>query len=239
MIIDAHNHLGGPDRGDKRSQGAAELVAKLDEFGIDRAIIFPFNNPDAEGSFAAANKVIADAAAEFPNRLIGFARFDPHYPQALTELDDAILNLGLRGIKLHPRGQKFHLDDADFLRLMDKIVDLDVIVIFDSGTAHARWPDIAKLAGRYPKVPLVMAHMYGEGFMDAALAHDNIYLGTTDIKNCQRIERAVEQLGAERIISGSDSPYIGPQIEQDKINSLAISNAAKALILGGNIERLL
>jgi len=239
VIIDGHNHLGGPDRGDKRSQSGAELVATLDESGIDKAIIFPFNNPDAEGSFAAANKVIAAAVAEYPDRLIGFARFDPHYHQALAELDEAILSLGLRGVKLHPRGQDFHLDDPDFLCLMDRIVDLDVRVIFDSGTSHARWADIAKLAARYPKTPLIMAHMRGEGFMDAALAHDNIYLGTTDIKNRQRIESAVSQFGAERVISGSDSPYISPQIEQDKINALSISDADKVLISGGNIERLL
>jgi len=131
------------------------------------------------------------------------------------------------------------LDDPNFLRLMDKIVELDVRVIFDSGTSHARWPDIAKLAGRYPLVPLIMAHMHGDGFMDAALTHDNIYLGTTDIKNRRRIEDAIKTLGAERIISGSDSPYIDPRTERDKIGSLAVSEAEKALISGGNIQRLL
>lgn len=239
MMIDAHNHLGGPDRGDKHSQGAAELVAKLDNSGITQAVIFPFNNPNDQGSFAAANKIIASAAAEFPRRLIGFGRLDPNNLQVFNELEEAVVKLKLRGVKLHPRVQNFHLDDPLFLELMDKIVQMDVRVIFDSGTSHARWPDIAKLAGRYPKFPLIMAHMHGEGFMEAALAHNNIYLGTTDIKNRQRIEDAVKQLGAERIISGSDSPYIDPRTERDKICQLAISAADKALISGGNIKRLL
>lgn len=239
MIIDAHNHIGGPDIGDGRAQTVDELIAKMDVAEIDRAVIFPFNNPDRRGSFAAANLFIAKAVADFPDRLIGFARVDPRYADAVAELETALTVLGLRGLKLHPRAQNFYLDDPALFKVMDKLVELGRLAIFDSGTSHAPWPEVARLAGRYPDLPLIMAHMYSKGFMEAATACPNIYLGITDIRNTARIESAIRELGAERIISGSDSPYIAPRIEQDKINSLNIGEAEKDLIKGGNIERLL
>lgn len=238
-IIDSHNHLGGPDKGDGRSQSAEELISKMDSAGIDKAVIFPFNNPDEQGSFAAANWVIAKAVNKFPDRFIGFARVDPNYEQAIAEIELAVSELGLKGLKLHPRAQNFHLNDDCLIAVMDKVVELQLPVIFDSGSSNARWPDITELAGRYPEYPLVMAHMHGEGFMEAAFEQINIFLGTTDIKDTSGIERAVNMLGAERIISGSDSPYIDPKSEQEKINSLIISNDAKELIKGENMEWLL
>ena len=61
LIIDAHNHLG--DRPGARQTGA-ELVAKLDAAGVDKAVVFPF----VEGNFT--NDFVNDAYRQFPDRLI-------------------------------------------------------------------------------------------------------------------------------------------------------------------------
>lgn len=61
MIIDIHNHVGGPDRGDKMKQSPEEIVASMDRAGIDKSVIFPFNEINPGISFSRANNYIASA----------------------------------------------------------------------------------------------------------------------------------------------------------------------------------
>jgi predicted TIM-barrel fold metal-dependent hydrolase len=73
LIIDAHNHVGGPDKGDHAKQSPKEIVATMDKVGIDKAVIFPFNEINLGISFSLANDYIASAMKRYPDRLIGFA----------------------------------------------------------------------------------------------------------------------------------------------------------------------
>ena len=52
-------------------------------------------------------------------------------------------------------------------------------------------------------------------------------------------ELAVQELGAERVIYGSDAPGRSFASQLAKVHGARISEQAKALVLGGNIERLL
>lgn len=240
IIIDAHNHLGGPDLTDKAKQSAEELVFALDQAGVDKAVVFPFNNPDAVDSFFEPNNVIAKAMERFPGRLIGFGRLDPHQEEkALKEQERIFLNLGLKGLKLHPKAQQFSLDNPWLHKILERAAEFGVPVVFDSGTSYAPWAAVAKLAAGFPNVTFIMAHMRGQGFLEVAREYPNIYLGTTDVFNLALIEETVASIGAHRIISGSDSPYFSPQKEQEKINSLNLHVEEKELILGGNIEKIL
>jgi len=240
MIIDAHNHLGGPDVGDGRGQTAAELVASMDASGIDKAVIFPFNTPGGDGSFRDANDTIAAAVADHPDRLVGFGRVDPNKGElALLEAERCFIEHRMAGLKLHPKAQEFPLSHPVVSELMRVVADYQAVVVFDSGTHIAPWQAFSSLAARYPHVTIIAAHMRGDGYLDAAQLAPNLFLGTTDIKSGSRIEEAVSFIGPRQIISGSDSPYIAQQVERDKIDSLDISDADKKLLAGENMRRLL
>ena len=63
MLIDAHNHLGGPDKGDGKSQSPEEILASMDRSAIERAIVFPFNMSAAFCSQTAIVKVLSESEA--------------------------------------------------------------------------------------------------------------------------------------------------------------------------------
>lgn len=239
MIFDAHNHIGGPDIGDGRSQSAAGLVEKMDGAGVDKAVIFPFNTPGPDGSFAEANDVIAEAVRGYPGRLIGFGRVDPRTgDQALREVVRLVTRLGLRGLKLHPKAQNFRLDSPGLMDVMGAAAEYGVPVVFDSGTSACPWPDVVRLASAFPAVPTVMAHLRGRGW-EEAIACPNVYFGTTAISRLGRIYDAVQLAGAGRIISGSDSPYLTPESEIRKIDALPIGVKQKERIKGINMMEIL
>lgn len=70
-IIDAHNHLGGPDKGDGMSQGPDEIIARMDAAGIDKAVVFPFNDTNPGVSFSSSNDRVHIAVTRHPGRLVG------------------------------------------------------------------------------------------------------------------------------------------------------------------------
>lgn len=226
--------------GDGRSQTAAELVASMDAADIDKAVIFPFNTPGGDGSFRVANDTIAAAVSDHPERLVGFGRVDPNKGElAVLEAERCFIEYKMSGLKLHPMAQDFPISHPVLSDLMRVVADYQAVVILDSGTRIAPWPALSSLAARFPHVSIIAAHMHGDGYLDAAQLAPNLYLGTTDIKSTSSIVEAVSFLGARQIISGSDSPYIGQQVERDKISSLDISDADKDLLAGENMRRLL
>ncbi len=240
MIIDAHNHVGGPDKGDGAKQVPEEIIANMDKAGIDKAVIFPFNEINPGVSFSLANDYIAEAVKKYPDRLIGFARLDPNYGEkALAELERAINRLELKGVKLHPSSQKFSLDNPYVPQILKKATELNVPVVFDSGKPVSQPSAFGKLAELVPEAKIIMAHMRGENYIQATKKHENLFLGTTAMFNINKIQEALENLGAEKLIAGSDSPYIKMEKEIKKFDSLPIKKEEKRLILGGNIKKIL
>ena len=138
MIIDAHNHVGGPDRGDGKRQSAEEIVAEMDRLGIDRAVIFPFSEINPGISFSMANNRTAEAINKYPDRLIGFARLDPNFGKKAVEELRRDVEIGLVGIKLHPSSQKFSLRSEHLKNIIKKAAMLNIPIIFDSGKKESQ-----------------------------------------------------------------------------------------------------
>ena len=106
-LFDAHTHLG--DDIDGMRARYDELLAVLDRHGIEGAFVFCLDEPDREPAFSVANDRTLAHATGSSGRLVPFVRLD----LTAQPLEEAVraLDLGARGIKLHPRSQAFALDD--------------------------------------------------------------------------------------------------------------------------------
>lgn len=242
MRIDAHNHLGGPDKGDGKSQSPEDILASMDSSGVEKAVVFPFNEENPGISFSRCNDYIAAAVKAHPSRLIGFCRLDPNFGEkALMELERSVQVLGLRGIKLHPTSQNFSLDNPWLSELLAVAADMGLPVIFDTGKKMSPPTGIARLAAEYPRLKIIMAHInLLDESIAAAKAFPNIYLGTTGYFNLKKLAQAVHEAGAHRFISGSDSPYIQMGREVDKIREIpGISPGEVQMIAGGNFAHVI
>ncbi|MCX9015045.1 MAG: amidohydrolase family protein [Candidatus Methanoperedens sp.] len=235
-MIDAHIHLGGPDKGDGKSLTQVQLISNMNVCGITKAVVFPFNQP--HNAFSAANDHIAKAVREYPDRLIGFARLNPNDgAQALAELD-RIYELGLKGIKLHPTAQDFTFDNTNLDKIAEKAAEYRLPLIFDAGKAQSRPEDLEKFALLHPDCAIIMAHMYGN-FIHTLLACPNVIVQTTAMLKSKIIVEAVEKIGADRIMMGSDYPYLNMCAEVKKIQDLDITDWDKAYLFGKTAQLLI
>ena len=205
-LYDAHTHIGSNDP-DGYKQTTAELIAGLDSAGA-RGVVFPMHEP---GGYRAANDAVLAAASEQPERLVAFCRVSPH-DDALGEARRA-LDAGARGIKLHPRAERFGMDEPVVAELVALAHERRVPVLIHAGRGiPALGQSTVRLAERHPRATLILAHA---AISDLAWlwrvlpAHPNLLIDTSWWNPVDLIALFALAPPAN-IVWASDSPYAKP-----------------------------
>jgi hypothetical protein len=236
LVIDAHCHAG---RGEAMSapwtsRADPEITLRhMAEAGIDRTIIFPINNNEYE----KPNQEIAEICRRYPERFIGFAKHDPQTEagRIQTLLRHEVKNLGLKGLKLHRLPTR---------EVLEVVAELGIPVLYHP----EKVANFHMIAEGYPQINFVMAHLGNFASRDwaehmeaisVARRYPNVYLETSSVVFFKFLEMAAKELGAGKLIFGSDGPELDSRVELYKIRLLKLSPADEARILGGNIIKLL
>lgn len=235
LTIDAHNHV-GVRHGE--AQTGAELLAKMDAAGVDKACVFPF----VEGNFS--NDDVDEAVAADPTRLIPYLAVNPwDGERAIAELERRVAK-GYRGLKLHPTIHGYHLSDLGLVGPIMEIVRDAGLILISHGASdlYNAPPEFGRLAKAFPEVPLLIAHSgtfwsHGQA-IEVAAENANIYLETARVP-VMEVKVSVDALGAEKVIWGTDSPYVDYTFEFEKMVRTVGSEEELALVRGGNMARLL
>ncbi len=151
-IFDAHTHLGCADP-DGSCFDAEQLAAALAVVDA-RAVVFPLAEPE---SYRAANDRMLAAAVASDGRLVPFCRVDPRNG-GLAEAERAVA-LGARGIKLHPRAERFGLGSPVVREVFALANERRLPVIIHAGRGiPSLGRDALELASAYPQTPIILAH---------------------------------------------------------------------------------
>jgi predicted TIM-barrel fold metal-dependent hydrolase len=215
---------------------AADLLALEDRAGIDMAVVMPQIEERCD------NKRVAEAVAG-EERLLGCACVNPNYVTAVDELKQAITEWGLSGLKLMAMRQNFFVASAVVDPLMGQARELGIPVTIHSGRTPCHPDEIGQVARRFPEVTLIMDHMGYPGATNAAIevakACPNVYLGTTRIAfEPEFVRAAVEAVGPERIVFGSNGPSIWPDLALECLKRLDLGSEAEALVFGENLAKI-
>ncbi len=244
MTIDGLSFLGASLFGTGDAPDA--LVRRMDELDIAVTVVAPCRPPDYH--LPPANAWLAEVARHADGRLVGLGRIDPNRPDAVRHAEEALGGLGLRGLFLHPREEVFGIDGPG----VDAVVEV--------AAAHGRpvvvsagWPwlaealQVAELARRHREVRFVMTNggqfnISGLGQFDAELALrrcPNLLVQTSGVYRQDFIERAVAELGAQRVVFASGSPVFSATYELLRVQLAEVaSEADRELILEGNAASL-
>jgi uncharacterized protein len=154
-IFDVHVHLGNDIDG--FSGVYEDLERTQDRYGISRAFVFCLDEPDRHPAFRAANDRTLAFAERSGGRLIPFARLDLA-EEPIEEATRAI-DAGARGIKLHPRAQRFLLNDERLAPVFALADERRVPILIHGGRGLPPIADhLARLVDRYPEAQLIIAH---------------------------------------------------------------------------------
>jgi uncharacterized protein len=206
-IFDAHLHLGHDIDG--MSGQYEELERMMGAYGISGAFMFCMDEPDREPAFRAPNDRTLESAERSAGRLIPFVRLDLTGP---GPIDEAVrcLDRGARGIKLHPRAQRFTLNDERLAPVFELAAERHVPILIHGGRGLPPIADhLSNLVDRYPEAQLIIAHA---GIADmAALAgcfagRRGVFFDTSVWSPVDLLD-FFHQVPPEQILYASDYPY--------------------------------
>jgi predicted TIM-barrel fold metal-dependent hydrolase len=232
------------------------LLHQMNDAGIEQTVLFAMYSP----ILFSSNEFVARICRQYPGRFMGFASVDVSNPEAPAVLEEAIVRLGLRGLKLHPPLQNFYPNDKALWPLYKKARDLNIPVVFHVGSTpfgnlvklSQAYPVLLdEVANDFPGLTIILTHLgtlwHNESFM-VAEKHRNVFIDTAaypyEIRELLN-ENLIRRVGENKFIFGTDFPmpyegklhHIGDFV--DCIKALNISPELKELIFHGNFENLM
>jgi predicted TIM-barrel fold metal-dependent hydrolase len=192
------------------------------------------------------------AHRESGGRILLYSVFDPRLPDGLEFVRQSLAEPAVVGIKIHPSFHQISAAD-DCWRPAWELAAAQGVPILTHSWCVSDYNPVQRysqptLFGRYvrefPEVGLILGHAGGryEGHMAAAALardHENVYLDLAgDCYSLGLVEYLVAEVGAERILYGSDLTWIDPRTQLGMILDAEVTDEDKALILRDNALRL-
>jgi predicted TIM-barrel fold metal-dependent hydrolase len=239
MIIDCHCHAGPGDG----LTGPWDTRASLAHFlrwsaqaRIDRTVLFAAFHSD----YRLANRAVARLVARAPGRFIGFAFVHPERDRGRVRelVGEAVEEHGFRGIKVHRHDARITREICEAARAWRLPVLYDVM-----GEVSV----CELLAAEYPDVAFIIPHLGSfaddwkaqVAFLGPLSRYPNIFTDTSGVRRFDLLRQAVALAGPGKILFGSDGPWLHPGVELAKVRALELAPESEALVLGGNLLRLI
>lgn len=248
-IWDAHTHLSGVP-GSTPEQRLAKLLQYADRLGVSRLCVFMgmnFSHDPSPEDMRRQNDEVLRAVAQFPDRAFGFVYLNPNHTQAsLDELNRCVANGPMVGVKLWVAE---HCNAPSLDPIVRRAAELKAVVlqhtwlkITGNLPGESTPMDLAELAARHPYATFIAAHTGGdwEQGIRAIRPFPNVYseLCGGD-PTAGFAEMAVRELGANRVIYGSDAGGRSFASQLAKVMGAAVSESDRRLILAENLKRIL
>ena len=217
------------------AEGGRHIEA-MDEAGIDKTVILLFDTGliagEGEKSIEEQNAVVYRMAEKYPERIIPFVSVDPRRKNARKLVASGLKNHGARGIKIHPGGG-FNPEEKETLALAELAAEHSVPILSHTGASipptMSKYCDpiyLDEMLLRFPEVPVIAAHMgygYRHQLFSLGMNRPNLYVDLAAWQTTARdryhefahaVKDAVAHLGPERVLFGTDNPYLWPVLPE-------------------------
>ncbi|MGH7610747.1 MAG: amidohydrolase family protein, partial [Candidatus Dormibacteria bacterium] len=159
-----------------RPQTVDDMVRAMDLAEVERAVLLAFDCETTHG-WKVSNELVARLVSQRPERFLGFASVDPNKGEAaVAELEHAVRELGMRGLKLHPPTQHFYANDRAHYPLWAKAEELGIPVLIHTGHNQSggrlKYGDpttVDDVALDFPRLRIILAH-FGFPWVEQAIS---------------------------------------------------------------------
>lgn len=211
-----------PEAGMRPAEEQAERwIAELDKYGIEKIGFVTGGGNDA----------LAEVCSRYPGRFIGYAHFDITRPDAAQELDRAVKDLGLRGLKLLAPTIPILINDKSLYPVWETCERLGIPALIHFGMLGAAGgvsyhPNISPavlepVARDFPTVDFIIPHFGIQHVTDLLFlcwSCPNVNVDSSGSNQWVRwmpygltlddlFRKFYETIGPERILFGSDSSW--------------------------------
>jgi len=261
MIIDFHTHVfpdelapralaqlraDAPDMVNQTDGTLLGLLDSMRKSGISKSVVLPVSAKAEQ-----VRPINLNAVRIGSESVVAFGSLFPR--DVLQEEEIEFLRMaGIKGVKLHPEYQNFHVDDPAVFPLYEALNAAQMIVVFHAGwdpgpftCNHALPHAIAKVAREFPDLRIVAAHMGGFQVWDDVmreLVGSRAYFDTSAVIDTMppgQFMRIARRHGTRHILFGTDSPWFDQARYVKWIDALPLKAVEKERIFAGNARQLL
>lgn len=245
-----------------------ELFQDMDANGVDIQVIYQpdecFSHETPDWNPYMGNDYIAKIKRMAPERILGLATLQLwHQPYAAKdgskprnvageELERAILELGLDGLRVNPIQHNVAFNDRSLVwKMLEQLTQLQkkagkrlLVSVHAYGDSLYNSPEaIAETAAQFPDLIFLMQHagfVWG-GFTvcDVPGQMQNVYFDLTTMPQYAILYKAYLRYGAAKFCIGTDGPYASRELKKAILGDFVSREDERELILGGNLARLL
>lgn len=214
FIFDADTHM-SPYKNFAQSIDALTWGERMEAAGVDKALAWLL--PQGVNDVTESNAYIYKASKQDGRILpFGWANVGEGLEKAVSDVKKCLTEYHFPGVKLNGAQNEYYIDGEEAMEVIRVIAELDGILAFHIG---ADFPDhtsplrAERAAQAFPHMPVLMIHMGGAGnpdvsesVIETAKRNPNMYLVGSAI-SIEKVKRAIDVLGDERILFGSDTPF--------------------------------
>jgi len=238
FVFDCHAHMGRWIFPVFENGSAQAMVDEMDRLGVDAVALT--HHACMGPSPSEGNRLAEQAIEPWPERFFLYCGYSPHYPdEGPAELERAFADPRYVGIKLHPSTHDTPIDDERYRPAFAFAHAHALPVLIHSWVGGGCRPElIGQVAADFPDATIILGHHGGawagvSETIEACNRQDNLVCDTCASELTYKVvDRLTAEIGTERVLFGSDLPFLaqGPQI--GKVIYSRISDEAKAKVLG-------
>lgn len=252
--IDVHGHYGTyrqevPQLAcDCMSGDAATVVCRARAARIEQTIVSPLSGllPRGKASAFDGNQE-ADHVVARTEGLLQYVIVNPLDDRTFYQARKRLGQGKCVGIKVHPEEHCYHIREHG-KELFAFAAEQHAVMLVHSGEQRSMPDDFVHFANDYPEVRVILAHIGcgwdgDPGHQVRAIQkskHGNVYADTSSAKSImpRLIEWAVQEIGADRVLFGTDTPLYFAAMQRARIGHADISDEDKRRILRENAVKL-
>jgi len=257
--IDAHCHIypekivdkavAGTDRFygvESHCRGTVSDLLKVGtDAGVDHFIVQSVATTPKQ--VASINNFIAEEVNNNPEKLTGLGTLHPDSEDMAGDVEH-IIELGLKGVKLHPDIQAFRIDDERCLKIYELCEKENLPILMHTGDNRYDYSNPNRLLPvlkEYKDLTVIGAHLGGYSiWQEACEAYcgiENFYVDCSSSMQWLTLEETFEIIrsyGADRVLFGTDYPMWNPKQEIESILSLGLDENEIMSILNINAKKV-
>jgi predicted TIM-barrel fold metal-dependent hydrolase len=252
--IDVHAHFGRYDRGPDNplnefmTGDVGVVVERAKRANISLTIVSPLEAllPRGQANVVQGNRSAADIIARTPE-LRQYVVIDPRIPETFVQADEMLRLPSCVGIKIHPEEHVYPVREHG-RAVFEFAAVRRAVILSHSSEQLSLASDLVELANEFPEVRLILAHIGcgwdgDPGHQVRAIQtsrHGNVYADTSSARSItpNLIEWAVREIGADRVLFGTDTPLYHAPMQRARIDHADLPEADKHRILYDNAQRL-
>lgn len=237
-----------------------EFFTMLDDSNVDVAVVYTEKYETRLGVATAENAEVAAFVQKRPDRLLGLGGIDPWEDDSARQVDEAVSELGLRGVVVSPFKQGLEPGDPRMSRVFARCEALGVPVLVHTGinwwfeapydVGHPRYID--QVANAFPDLRIVALHCGWPWVLDTMMVawrHRNVYVDISahrprhfmvDASGWTPLVYYGNRMLADKVLFASTWTLLGVRIGDliDEVRQLPLKDDVIDKWLGGNAARV-